>query len=1835
MDKNNPVIGQVPEKFSQRRRIPKLPLLLVAIVVGLAGAYVIFNSFAATSTQNSNCFAIPSACGYPDATNTGVPAGTSLAASGSITASTAGQVIDGKDVTGIINITANNVTVQNTRVTSNTTCGPTNACGNYEIIVQPGLSGIVIKNVELRNTTGDTCEHDIRNLGSTIQVIGSYLHGCDSNLYSVGNTTFTDDYGLSKIDISNDHIENIYFSDSTVTVNHSTLYNPVDQTAVIFGNVNGGQGGTCSNHLTVTNSLLAGGGYTFYPCGNGSSAGSSSISITSNHLARCLSTEVDSASGGHHLCKNGTDSNGYYPGDGSYGIAAYYFDKGMTWSGNIWDNNLQAVCADGSAGCGSNGSPSGPPVDTTPPTVSITAPAKSASVSGSVTVSANANDDTGVAGVQFKLDGANLGSEDTTSPYSTTWDTTQATNGTHTLTAVARDAAGNTATSSTVTVTVNNSASGGGSTGGTQTSNCFSKPSACGYPDATNTGVPAGTTLASSGSITASTNGQVIQDKDITGELVVNAPNVTLKDSKVHTSSGGSGTTAIVLNQGATNFTIENSEIYGNGSKTNAPESGIWNHYGNAGFKIVNSYVHGSPDNVEGPVDVEDSYMIVDAEYSGAHSENIYLCGTPATVNHSTLYNTSDETSLIFGDGICGSGNQVSVTNSLLAGGGWMLQPDSKGVSAPVTITNNRVGRCLGSVSQDSGGGYVCKGGADSNGYWPYGGHYGLATDTGKLTWSGNVWDNNSQTICPTQDGSGSCSSGSGGGTGGSGTDTTKPTVSITAPANGGTVSGIVTSTASASDNVGVSKVEFYVDKSSSPAMTDTASPYNYSFDSKTLGNGSHSITAKAYDAAGNTASSSVTFTVNNPDTTPPSAPTNVKATASNATTVNLSWSASTDSGTNATGVAKYNVLRGGTVIAQVAGTSYTDTNAVANTSYSYIIQAVDGAGNVSANSAAASVTTPSAGSGGTTGGTQAKNCFSKPSACGYPDPTNTGVPAGTALTASGSITASTAGQVINAKDVAGSIEIDANNVTVENTRVTLNSGSCGATNTCGNSEIRINEGVTGTVIKNVELLTAPGITCEHDIRNTSSGTVQISGSYLHGCDSNLYNVGNATVTNTYGIAKIAISTDHVENIYMSDSTLNMDHSTFFNPVGQTAVVFANVNGGSGGTCSNHVTVSNSLVAGGGFTFYPCGNGTSAGSSSTSITNNHLARCLTAPVYHSNGGNTTCQGGADANGYYPKSGNYGISEYYFSKATTWSGNVWDDNLQPVCIDGTNGCAGSNGGGTGTPDTTPPSTPSGISATAASSTQVNLSWNASTDAGGSGLAGYNVYRNGTKINSSLVTTTTYGDDTASANTTYSYKIEAVDGAGNKSSQSTAASATTPAPQDTTAPTVPGGLKATANSSTQVNLSWGDSTDKGGSGLAGYIVYRNGQQLNQSPQTATAYTDTSAQPSTTYTYQVSAVDKAGNASNKTATVSVTTPAASTSGGGSGNNGGGNDLLLGTNGVQAAEDNDAAGSPEAFKYTAVASGQAGTISLYLDSGSAATTVTAGLYSDSNGKPGSLLASGSINSPKPAAWNAITLSSKPNVTKGATYWIALLGTGGKVKFRDAASGSCSQSPSSNNLADLPASWKTGQLWQTCTLSAYVSSSSSSSGGGSSQGGAGSGSGSNGGSNSGSGSHQQPVRPRVAITVFDKHHRPAYHAQVTLYNQTVQTNQQGIAYFTNVPVGKHDVSVQYNGQVTSRTIHVKDANSSHRNDLQNIKLSMAHAAVNPFLLVIPVLALLGGALLIYRPWNSRLATVRPVEPSRIVSSEQQSAPSEAPGHHPASPGTVYSPETKNPEDKS
>src|SRR5438093_4283172 len=209
------------------------------------------------------------------------------------------------------------------------------------------------------------------------------------------------------------------------------------------------------------------------------------------------------------------------------------------------------------------------------------------------------------------------------------------------------------------------------------------------------------------------------------------------------------------------------------------------------------------------------------------------------------------------------------------------------------------------------------------------------------------------------------------------------------------------------------------------------------------------------------------------------------------------------------------------------------------------------------------------------------------------------------------------------------------------------------------------------------------------------------------------------------------------------------------------------------------------------------------------------------------------------------------------------------------------CEGLSAGGNATAVTAPLRAPTSLKAAARSAGEIDLSWN---DA--------NSQESGSLIERSLdpasgfvqiaavgVNVHSYKDFGLSQRTTYYYRVRAfgsTDPASGVtdlfSAYSSIAGATTAA--DTSAPSVPSGLKAWANGCDQVGLSWSASTD-GGSGVKGYNVYRGGIFLKQVPAPATSSTDAGLLPSVTYAYAVSAVDNAGNQSNKSGNVSVKTP------------------------------------------------------------------------------------------------------------------------------------------------------------------------------------------------------------------------------------------------------------------------------------------------------------------------------------------------------------------------
>lgn len=183
------------------------------------------------------------------------------------------------------------------------------------------------------------------------------------------------------------------------------------------------------------------------------------------------------------------------------------------------------------------------------------------------------------------------------------------------------------------------------------------------------------------------------------------------------------------------------------------------------------------------------------------------------------------------------------------------------------------------------------------------------------------------------------------------------------------------------------------------------------------------------------------------------------------------------------------------------------------------------------------------------------------------------------------------------------------------------------------------------------------------------------------------------------------------------------------------------------------------------------------------------------------------------------------------------------------------------------DATAPSTPVSLQANAPTDGKVTLTWDPSGDEpGGSGLAGYHVYRAdfGTVPIATLgPNAVSYADAPVAPLASYSYTVDAFDAAtpANVSQHSTPATVTTP---DTSPPAPPSGLRLAAATATSLSLAWWSSTDN--VGVAGYQVSRDGTLV--STTSSTRYTDTGLGSGQSYTYAITAVDAAGNASPATA-------------------------------------------------------------------------------------------------------------------------------------------------------------------------------------------------------------------------------------------------------------------------------------------------------------------------------------------------------------------------------
>jgi hypothetical protein len=618
---------------------------------------------------------------------------------------------------------------------------------------------------------------------------------------------------------------------------------------------------------------------------------------------------------------------------------------------------------------------------TAPPTVSITSPASGATVSGPITITTNVSANT--VNVQFKVDGNNSGVPVTSAPFSLSLNSATLSNATHSITAVASNAAAQTATSAAVSIIVSNGGTGG--TGG----------------------------LTASGPVTVSgQSGVVIQNLHITNPngdcvTITNSTSITIKQSEIGPCKGNGvvisgGSTISVLDNyihpegtltgccdvtdgifasGTTsNLTIQgnviaygeanieasgqtNLKVIGNfllnprgGANSRGQNVQVWSN--NTTTLVQNNYALSSTDTTKYTFaeDQEDSINF-GADPSGALTNGVVVQNNYVTGGHSNsgcgiIADTGANsvqflTNTILNSGQCGIGiadgtNQVVNGNKILnttpvSGGGntgiyvWKVTA-SDPACGPVTISNNVV-----SAVNSSGA---------ANSFWNGGG-------CGTVTMTNNTLDAAALALLspaaqklpppaiPPQPANCVIASPYSNNTavpacGGSTPVVTPPTISISSPASGASVSGTVTVTTTVSANT--TSVQLKVDGNAVGAAV-TSAPFSISLNTTTLSNGSHVLTAVASNTAGQTTTSSaVASTVNNLHLA-------ITTTSLSSGQIQVSYSASVQA-TSGTPPYTWSVVTGqlptGLTLSASAGT-ISGTPTVAG-SFSFTVQAKDSA---------------------------------------------------------------------------------------------------------------------------------------------------------------------------------------------------------------------------------------------------------------------------------------------------------------------------------------------------------------------------------------------------------------------------------------------------------------------------------------------------------------------------------------------------------------------------------------------------------------------------------------------------------------------------------------------------------------------------------------------------------------------------------------------------------------------------------------------------------------------------------------------------------------------------
>lgn len=1077
------------------------------------------------------------------------------------------------------------------------------------------------------------------------------------------------------------------------------------------------------------------------------------------------------------------------------------------------------------------------PPDTTLPTVAISAPAEGATVSGVVSVTATANDNVGVSAVQFKLDGANFGAEDTTAPFSVSWDTLAASAGSHVLSATARDAAGNVGTATGVTVTVSNTAPPGGFT----LANDGDKTVVAGNPVSSSitvtvtpgSGTPGGATYATD-SFTGATGSTLASHTPELGGAWVDAGAPRLLNNRVEGVNFGDVRPRLNTVMPTANYEVSadltmNVSGWGNRAGVRGRDAG-----GNLGAAYEAYYNDGN-----GTWRL-DKWVGSSPVTLGSFAQ-AFPAGTTRTLTLA-MQGTSITVSV---DGV----SRIAVTDASIAGAGAPGLFIAGGIHDGILLDNFSV-RSVGSGPPAAEPVTLSVSGLPASVSRTLSPSTCSATCTAVLTMTPSTntpVDTYAVTVTGTSASSVKTTSFNLT-VQGPPPDTTPPTVAVTSPANLASVAGTITITASAADNTGVVGVRFLVDNAQ-VGGEDTTAPYATSWDTRLVNDGSHTLTAIARDAAGNSATSvGISVTVNNAppsDTTPPTVAITSPANLAGVTgTITISANASDNTGVVGVRFLVDNAQVGAEDTTAPYSTSW-DSRLVGDGSHNLTAVARDAAGN-STTSTGISVSVNNTVSDG----------FPPTVIVTSPNP-GTIPPGPVTLTAFAGDDVAVAGV---------QFRVDGVNVGAEDTSSPF------------------------TIVWDASAANGP-----HLITAVGRDVV-----------------GKQTIS-----AGISVT---IASSSPGDGPLVRD--TFTGATGSTLVAHAPDTGGSWVDTQSAVRILNNKIEGVNFGDARSYNSFSPGTSDYDVS---VDVTMNAPGW----GNRAGIRGRDAGSllgdayevyYQDGAGMWRLDKWTGSSVVTLGTfsqafpinttrtltlsmrgttiSVYVDGVARITVnDGSVQGAGFAGvflsGGihdgflldnfvVGRPqDNFAPGAPGTPSATAVGSNRIDLTWPAATD--DVAVTGYKVERcQGagctTFAEIAAPTATAYSDSSLSPQTFYRYRVRATDAAGNLGPYSAIASATTPAP-DLQAPTTPGTPSVVAFNSSRIDLTWTASTDN--VTVIRYLLERcTGAGCSDFAQVATpagpSFSDTNLLPSTSYRYRVRAADAADNPSGYSQEREVTTAA-----------------------------------------------------------------------------------------------------------------------------------------------------------------------------------------------------------------------------------------------------------------------------------------------------------------------------------------------------------------------